>query len=225
MVRDLSPEVARELKDLAGSFKVTCHAPMTNIASLNEIKRKENVTEMIASIEFSVEKGCNQFVLHLAASEELFSFIPWPKKSINHNLIQEAGEKSFNEITDYFKRDNLVYGLENLTGHEPGFQDPQDFAHLFKNNVGLVIDTVHAICWNLDPVRLISMYQKHLVEIHLTDGTGQGKIVKHYALGKGIVPLQRVLQKLREIEFSGPVIIEGDSKEDFEASLKWLADR
>ena len=221
-VRDLSLEVARELKDLADSFKVTCHAPMTNIASLNEIKRKENVVEMIASIEFSVEKGCSQFVLHLAASEELFSFIPWPKRNIDQRFVQEAGEKSFREIVDFFEGNNLIYGLENLTAHEPGFQDPKDFAHLFNENVGFVIDTVHAISWKLDPLKLIELYQKHLVEVHLTDGTGQGKVVKHYALGKGNVRLRQVLQKLREIDFTGPIVIEVDSKKDFVASLEWL---
>jgi sugar phosphate isomerase/epimerase len=222
-VRDLSLEVEKEIEGIAGSFKVTCHAPMVNLAACEEKRRRENVNEMIAAINFSLEKGATQFVVHLAASDEgLFSFIPWPKKSISHKLIQEAGEKSFHEITEYFKAMNLIYGLENLTRHEPGFQDPKDFAHLFKNNVGLVIDTVHAISWRLDPVRLIELYQKHLVEVHLTDGTGQGKVVKHYALGDGNVPLSRVIQKLQEIEFSGPVVIEVDSKKDFAASLKWL---
>jgi sugar phosphate isomerase/epimerase len=221
-VRDLSLEVARELKDIAGSFKVTCHAPMTNIASPDEERRKENITEMIASIDFGVEKRCTQFVIHLAASEELFSFISWPRKNIDQKLIRGAGEKSFQEITEYFKGMNLIYGLENLTRHEPGFQDPKDFAHLFNSNVGLVIDTVHAISWKLDPLKLIELYQNHLVEVHLTDGTGQGKIVKHYALGKGNVPLRQVLRKLQEIDFTGPVVIEVDSKEDFKASLEWL---
>jgi len=221
-VRDLSPKVEKELRDIAGSFKVTCHAPMTNIASLNEIKRKENVAEMIASIDFSVEKGCTQFVIHLAGSEGFLSFIPWPKKTINHKLIQEVGERSFREIMDFFEGNNLVYGLENLTAHESGFQNPQEFAHLFKDNVGLTIDTVHAISWKLDPVKMIEIYQKHLVEVHLTDGTGRGKVVKHYALGKGNAPLQQVLQKLQEINFTGPVVIEVDSKEDFKVSLEWL---
>ena len=220
-VRDLSPEVKKEIEGIAGSFKVTCHAPMVNLASIDERKRKENINEMIASIEFSLEKGANQFVIHLAAAG-IFSFLPWSNKNSNHKLIQEAGEKSFHEITEYFQGKNPIYGLENLTSHEPGFQDPQDFAHLFKDNVGLTIDTVHAISWKLDPVRLIDQYRKHLVEVHLTDGTGLGKVVKHYALGKGIVPLQRVLQKLREIDFSGPVVIEVDSKKDFVASLEWL---
>jgi sugar phosphate isomerase/epimerase len=222
-VRDLSPEVEKEVEDIAGSFKVTCHTPMVNLAAWEEKRRRENVNEMIASINFSVEKGADQFVVHLAASEGLLSFIPWPQKSINQKLIQEAGEKSFHEITEYFKGMNLIYGLENLTRHEPGFQDPQDFAHLFNNNVGLVIDTVHAISWKLDPVKLIELYRKHLVEVHLTDGTGRGKVVKHYALGNGNVPLQRVLQKLQEIDFASPVVIEVDSKKDFVASLEWLA--
>lgn len=223
-VNDLSPEVKGVVEEIVGSFKTTCHAPMINIATPNEEKRRKNVREMISAIEYGLERGVTQFVIHLAANDHaIFPFLSWPKRNVNLRLIQEAGERSFYEIMDNFQGTNLICGLENLTANELVFQDPKEFAHLFKNNVGLVIDTVHAIGWRLDPVRLIELYQKHLVEVHLTDGTGQGKVVKHYALGKGIVPLDRVLQKLREINFNGPVVIEVDSKEDFVASLEWLA--
>lgn len=225
-VRDLSTEVKKEIDDMVGSFRATCHTPMLDLSSLNEKKRKENVDEMIASIEFSLDRGVTQFVMHLAASG-MFSFIPWPKKNANTELIQRAGHRSFEEIMARFEGENIILGLENLTGHEPAFQDPKDLSTLFRKNVGLTLDTVHAISWNLDPVEMVGLYKEHLVEVHLTDGTGQGEVVKHYALGKreGRVPLNSLLHKLEEIEFGGPVIIEVDNREDLEKSLKWLQNR
>lgn len=226
-VKDFSSKVKKEIKDIVGSFKTTCHTPMVNLASLNERKRQENLREMIESIEFSLEKGINQFVIHLAAAEmSKIPFFSWFKRGtadkINIELIRKTGEKSFLEIKDYFGKDKLIYGLENLTIHEPAFRDPKEFKHLFSKNVGLTLDTVHAVSWGLDPVELIEIYKKHLVEVHLTDGVGKGKIVKHYALGEGKVPLVEVIQRLQEIEFKGPVIIEVESKKDFPKSLKWL---
>ena len=224
-VRDLSFGIKKEAHDMVNSFKTTCHAPMVNLSSLSEKKRRENVDEMIAAVEFGLEIGIKQFVVHLAASEGISAFIPWPKKSVNAKLIQEAGERSFREIMEHFEGTRLVVGLENLTGHEPGFQNPRDFSHLFGRNVGLTLDTVHAISWNLDPVELIGLYREDLLEIHLTDGSGGERIVRHRALGDGRAPLNSILRKLGEIQFNGPIIIEVDSETDFLKSLEWLQNR
>jgi sugar phosphate isomerase/epimerase len=227
-VSDLSSsnEVREAINDIVSSFRTTCHAPMVDLTSLNEKKRKENVKEMIDSVQFALDFEVNHFVMHLAASGK-FSFIPWPRRKVSTELIQKAGERSFREIMKYFgeKEEKLVVGLENLTGHEPGFQDPQDFKHLFGKDIGLTLDVVHALSWNLNSVKMIDSYQKHLIEVHLTDGTGQGRVVKHYALGEGRAPLDSLLHKLREIEFGGPVIVEVDNPEDFEKSWQWLQNR
>jgi sugar phosphate isomerase/epimerase len=224
-VRDFSFKIKREIKDIVGSFKTTCHTPMINIASLDEKKRKENSREMIAAIEFAVNFGINQFVIHLVTVErQSILFIPLIKRKTKEKeeLMRKAGEKSFYEIIDYFGKDTLIFGLENLTPYEPVFRDPQEFKHLFSKNVGLVLDTVHAISWKLNPVKLLDIYKNNLFEIHLTNGTGEGRIVKHYPLGRGKVPLIKVIRKLKEINFRGPMIVEVESEKDLIESLKWL---
>jgi sugar phosphate isomerase/epimerase len=74
----------------------------------------------------------------------------------------------------------------------------------------------------LNPVSLLNVYRNNLFEIHLTDGTGKGKVVKHYPLGWGRVPLIKIIRRLGKINFKGPIIIEVESEKDLIKSLEWL---
>jgi len=224
-VNDFEPSVGKKVEAVMAGRAATCHLPMANIAAANEKKRKQNVQEVIDSMEFGLERGVTGFVLHLCANDARYP-LSRPGASDPVKAVVSVGD-----ITDHFGRDIYTIALENLTRNEALFQNPETFSYLFHmKRIGLALDVLHAASWGLDPVHLAEVYKIECLEVHIAGGNAkQGasvqKKVKHCALGVGDVPTEDVLAVLGKNGYTGPVIIEVESKQDLTASIEWMRTR
>lgn len=94
---------------------------------------------------------------------------------------------------------------------------------LIKANMGLLLDVAHYQQGGGDPVKAILEFGKIISAIHLKDVKQDPTAKNGYTfveLGQGVVDIKGILQKLVEIKFDGPVIIELDAVPDPKRSPK-----
>jgi len=84
--------------------------------------------------------------------------------------------------------------------------------YVFNNTserIGLCLDTAWSLHSGIDPLKMIETFSKRLYSLHLKDFVFErnGKPVD-VVLGEGNINIGNLLNKLKEINFSGPLIIE-----------------
>lgn len=216
---DLLFPMAAEIKGKISQFEaVTYHLPSgeINIAALHQGIRREAVEETKKHILLCQEIGIDKVVMHpgcFAAMPNIYLLM--------ERDTRQAAKQSILEIFEYCQARNVELSIENLPRNEPFFQRPAEFEPFIERGVGMVLDTVHALTSNVEPVEFITKFGNRIKEVHLTDGFKQDP-VSHYPVGTGDVDCLAVLKRLEEINYEGRIVLEVGSKKDLVKSLAYL---
>ncbi|MCM8784825.1 MAG: sugar phosphate isomerase/epimerase [Candidatus Omnitrophica bacterium] len=88
----------------------------------------------------------------------------------------------------------------------------QTLEYVFKNTserIGLCLDTAWALDSRIEPIKMIETFSKRLYSLHLKDFIFErDRKVVDVVLGEGNIDIGKIVNKLKDINFSGPLIIE-----------------
>lgn len=216
---DLLFPMAADIKRKISQFEaVIYHLPSgeINIAALHPGIRREAVHETKKHILLCQEIGIDKVVMHPGC------FLTMPNiYLLMERETREAAKQSILEIFEYCRAMNMELSIENLPRNEPFFQRPVEFEPFIEKGIGIVLDTVHALTSNVEPLEFITKFGNRIKEVHLTDGF-KDEPISHYPVGTGEVNCLAVLKRLEEINYEGRIILEVDSKKDVLDSLAYL---
>ncbi|MFW9848889.1 MAG: sugar phosphate isomerase/epimerase family protein [Candidatus Thorarchaeota archaeon] len=219
---DMNEHQKHEFKEILenANLSLTTHAPYddVNLASLKEPIRRASLEIMKDCVDLSMDVGSDLLVLHAG-------FCPANQISRHEDAIQRF-RASLIELSMYAHDRGVKIGLENKQigidreiilypdEHMEIIQEYNDF------DVHAVIDVGHANTAEIDLQEYVRKLRPFLVEIHLHDNDGMND--SHIGLGEGTADLPGVLSILRNTKFSGPTILELDSKETLEKAISYI---
>lgn len=214
--------IAEELKKRISKFQaVTYHLPSgeINIAALHEGIRREAIQETKKHILVCQQIGIAEVVMHPGC------FVAMPNIYIlRERETREIAKNSILDIFNYCKTRNIELSIENLPRNEPFFQRPAEFEPFIEKGIGMVLDSVHAVTSNVEPIEFIIKFGNRIKEVHLTDGYREDP-VSHHPIGTGEVNCLEVLNMLEEIDYKGRIVLEVDSKRDLFRSLEYFKEQ
>jgi len=88
----------------------------------------------------------------------------------------------------------------------------QSLSYIFKNTserIGLCLDTAWALDSRIDPVKMIEAFSDRIYSLHLKDFIFEkDRRPVDVVFGQGNIDIEKLINKLKEINFSGPLIFE-----------------
>jgi sugar phosphate isomerase/epimerase len=138
-------------------------------------------------------------IFNYAAAAQLEMIIGVP----NHELLPLVNEK--------VKATNIKLAIHN---HGPGdtlYSSPNDVYTKIKDldkRIGFCIDVGHVIRIGQDPIAFIEKHKDRLYDLHIKDvdkAVADGTPVE---IGRGIIPIPKVIKTLKKINYQGAVAIE-----------------
>lgn len=227
----LSTEVIDELHKLKtiNGLRFSAHLPYkyVDIGSLNEEIRKVSVKLIQKAVGISDRIGIEKLVFHpVGAEAKPFDLSSYPaSKNVKEKIIKEMVDQvrlSLHEITEVVDSRRLC--LENLS-----YIDFNPFIPLIDEfDLNVCMDVGHCILRHDDPLEFIRRFSKQLGVVHLHDVAdfrtkpGVMKFLDHEPLGIGVVDVKSIICALKEISFSGPVVLEHLEEKKALQSVKFL---
>ncbi|MFH1126900.1 MAG: sugar phosphate isomerase/epimerase [archaeon] len=198
----------------AYSFRYTYHAPIfeINLGATNQSWRKLSVKLLNEHIRFAKAMDIENIVIHAYRPMGLDMFF---LERIMENTIQSMAEI-------HSKNDTGVKILiENLPNPGDLFSSPETLA--LMENTCYCYDTSHANCAGYEQKDFIAHLGKNIKEVHVIDGIKNHPDM-HLPIGKGDIDFKETQKALKNINYTGPVILEAFSLEDATTSIKKLKD-
>jgi sugar phosphate isomerase/epimerase len=204
-------------------FSCSIHLPFTwiDLSSLNETIRLASLQTVRSAIELCRPLQVESYVLHLwgGTTHQIASVLEDPVQQhvLLGALIAQA-ERSLEQICAWLDPKRLC--VETLEA--PNFDLALPLVE--KYGVSICLDVGHLVWQRVDEIDFLEHNAGRIGEIHLHDARRETvgeweRIVDHLPLGDGQIDYQTLLRKLREIEFSGPVILEFNDRAALEKSL------
>lgn len=211
-------KIVPELKAMLDGFEVTYHLPAWEISSsiLNEGLHQAVVKELKAIVDIAIELGVKEFCMHPAS----FSAMRWSYGWFVGKCVGQS-RKTIHEINSYCQTKNTKLNIENIPLGSVYFTQPEHFKEFLNEDIGLVLDTAHAITVGVDPTDFIKAFPEFIKKVHAVDGIS-GKEDFHPALGEGEIDYKKFFTELQKAPFIGPVIIEMVTEEDVKKSMEHL---
>jgi sugar phosphate isomerase/epimerase len=211
----ISAKLLLEHKDQIKSILLDTHSSFhlpfieINLATFNEIIRKESINEIKSCIDFCHFSDIQSTVLHPGR----FNFFNIGLKNLLMNNINNA----ILDLVNYAKNKNVNICLENLTSDQKLFTQPKDFDFLIENGAFLCLDTGHALTNNIDPLDFVNKFKQKVIHIHLHSNFGKEDL--HLPLGEGKLNYLLFLKKINENGYNPNIIFELSSEKDLENSI------
>ncbi len=214
-----SPSAIEKLVELKSETGVTytLHLPLWSVETSTPQTpvRKGSVQAVIDCIQVTKPLDPEVYVLHAtgALAAEFYRMkIPEVAKSLTLRQFQGAAAESLSTIiaeTGILSRRLAIETIE--FPFEMTLELAQDL------DLSMCLDTGHVLVGFSGPIEIFDALEQclpRLAEIHLHDGPWQGPENKigygkdHQALGMGDLDVGRFLDRLVEVNFTGPVIFE-----------------
>jgi len=119
-------------------------------------------------------------------------------------------------VADHAAGHGQTFALE--TGQEPAYVLRHFLKDVDRPNVGINFDPANMILYGTgDPIEALSLLGPLVLSVHVKDGDWPPRdhpqaLGKERPLGKGCVGISRFVQKLKEIDFRGPLNIEREAE-------------
>jgi inosose dehydratase len=130
------------------------------------------------------------------------------------------GVKNIEKLADEF---DLKLGIHNHGGYD-WLGNSTILKYIFSKTskrIGLYLDTAWALDAKQDPIKMIEQFADRLHGIHLKDFVyDRARNPKDVIIGEGNLDLPKLMQTLKTINFTGPLVIEYE--EDVEAPVPAL---
>lgn len=147
-------------------------------------------------IRVCLENGINLVVMHVCG-----------KDAPNYN---ELGLKRFREIADYAKELGVRIAFENT-------RNPEHLEYVISNiqndNIGVCFDIGHAHTYYNDEFNF-DLYKNRIFAVHFHDNDGTG-IDQHLLPFDATVPWERIMPRLKNAGYSGPVTMESCYRNEY----------
>ena len=158
---------------------------------------------------------------HLCNMAELTSALGVTKLTTHLGFIPpETSGAKYQHMVDVTKRILDVLGEKGIhLGLEVGgLETAEDLLgfiqHVDRNNVMVNFDPANLVRTDIgDPIEALETLREHVKLVHLKDAilpAEEGLFGDMVALGQGAIQVGRFVGKLREIGYSGPLLIEGE---------------
>ncbi|MDF1540224.1 MAG: sugar phosphate isomerase/epimerase [Candidatus Thorarchaeota archaeon] len=219
---DMNPKQREALRDTLSPSGLECtlHAPYddVNLSSLKEPIRKASLDIMKDCIDIAGELSSRILVIHAGAC-------PANQLARHEDAIQRF-RASLLELAMYAHDQSIKIGVENKqTGldreiilyPDEHFEIVQEYSDF---DVGAVLDVGHANTAGIDLPQYVKLLEPHLIEMHIHDNDGVND--SHQGLGEGTADIDGIVQALLSSDFSGPTILELDSRESLEKAITKL---
>lgn len=129
-----------------------------------------------------------------------------------------SADFDINKIFDCFKTAEKLaeeYDVKIAIHNHGGWHwlgNIQTLDYIFKNTskrIGLCLDTAWALDSGIDPIKMIEVFKDRLYSLHLKDFVFEkNRKPVDVVLGEGNINIEKIVEKLKEINFNGPLIIE-----------------
>lgn len=207
-------------------FLCTVHLPFLWVepGSLNELVRQASVACLRQAVEVTRKVDVHTYVLHpwgLATSQIVSQLQdPAQRQVIVGSLMWQAG-RSLAELCEVVDRTDLC--VENLEDSLFDLALPA----IAQHGTSICLDVGHLALQGSSELQFLEQHANRIREIHLHDANvppfgEQHPARDHMALGHGQVDYAAFLQKLGEIDYDGPVILEVNTEADLQQSLERL---
>jgi sugar phosphate isomerase/epimerase len=197
------------LKEAAqqNNLEYTVHAPFAdlNIASPSKPVLEATLKRLTQSINCAAALDAKIWVLHPGMKTGISNFYPdaeWKQNlSSIKQLLKTAQDKG------------LTAAIENLPGKYWFIMStPEEFLRFYNETgleVGIVFDIAHAYL-ERQVESFLQKLPKKIVHVHVSDNLGETD--NHFGVGYGSINFPQFAQTLKQIGYSGKVVIEsGDN--------------
>jgi len=169
------------------------------VGLLNPLMREERVRKVILSSDFARELGVEILQTHIG-------FIPEKREDPDYEGLIEALRK----IVEHCMKNGQSFALE--TGQEPANILLRFIEDVNRQNLGINFDPANMLLYDADePIKTLDILGKYVIGVHCKDGKRperKGELGREYPLGEGDVDIERFIEKLKKIGYTGPLTIE-----------------
>jgi len=161
--------------------------------------RDERIKKAMKISDFAKEIGCDRIAAHIG-------FIPEDPSDPLYGEVVEA----VREVARYCKGNGQLFCLE--TGQETAKTLLRFIKDVGMDNIRVNFDPANMILYGSgDPIEALELLKDYVVGVHCKDGkwpTEKDKLGHEVPLGEGDVGIERFIEKLKEIGYTGPLTIE-----------------
>ena len=163
--------------------------------------RAEREVRTLEVSDFAAKLGVGSVACHIG-------FVPEDGSDPDYIAVREMVRR----ICDHAARYGQSFVLE--TGQEPAHTLLHFFKDVNRENLGINFDPANMILYGTgDPIEALKVLGKHVISVHAKDGDWPpadvpGALGTERPLGQGSVGMERFVETLREIGFTGALNIE-----------------
>jgi sugar phosphate isomerase/epimerase len=169
------------------------------VGLVNPATRGKRVLRVLSYSDFALELEVEIIQAHIG-------FIPENTSDSNYKELVLALQK----IADYCKENNQSFTLE--TGQEKALILSKFIEDVNRSNLGVNFDPANMLLYDADdPIKALDILGKYVIGVHCKDGKRperKGELGKEYPLGEGDVGIEKFIDKLRKIGYTGHLTIE-----------------
>jgi L-ribulose-5-phosphate 3-epimerase len=159
--------------------------------------------------DFAAALGVNSIACHIG-------FVPEDTTHPDYDAVLEMVRR----VCDHAARHRQTFALE--TGQEPAHVLLKFLKEVNRPNLGINFDPANMILYGTgDPIEALAVLGPHVLSVHAKDGDWPprdkpGALGQERPLGQGSVNIPQFVQKLREVDFRGPLNIEREAEDQIE---------
>ncbi len=163
--------------------------------------REAREARTLGLIDFAAQAGIPVFACHIG-------FVPHDKNHPDYVAVQAMVRR----ICDYAANVGVSFHLE--TGQEPAPVLLDFLVDTDRPNLAINFDPANMILYGTsDPIEAMEVLKGHIRSVHVKDGdwpdpAKPGSLGTEKPLGQGSVGIERYVKKLKEIGYTGPLVIE-----------------
>lgn len=176
--------------------------------------RAEREARTMELVDFGAALGIPTFMCHIG-------FVPEDTAHENYKPVQEMVQRVCDRCASY----EMTFHLE--TGQEPAHTLLHFLHDTGRANLKINFDPANMILYGTgDPIEAMEVLKDHIRTVHCKDGdwpdkAKPGSLGSERPLGSGSVGIPRFVAKLKEIGYTGPLVIEreGTSPEQWSSDV------
>lgn len=176
-------------------------------SDLYESLRKASLQENFEALKAAAELGIEKVVLHPGVITGLGRFLPDKAKKYAMESLAAILKMSVNL--------NITLCVENMFPQAHFFFQPEEFQSIFESfpEIRLTLDIGHA---NLGggknkSIEFIHLHGYRIGHIHANDNFG--KEDSHLPIGAGMIDFEKIIKKLKEIQYDETITLEVFSRD------------
>jgi len=190
-----------------------------NLASLNPLIRRASIRQTVESIRLASLLGAKIVVIHPGRLPKNY-----PREYLSNSRINLL--TSLRIMARIAGRMGVTLAVENSPRGRAHrlVATPQEHLYILEKvsspHIGALLDLGHAHTWGFDLREYINLLKDHVVAFHIHDNHGSSD--EHLPLGRGNMDVKGVMEEIRSLDRTLPVVLILHSRKDVSESLAFL---